>query len=53
MKKFLLFIGLLLFSINSFSSHLMGGEITWKCLKSGPDIGKYVFTMKVPEATKN
>ena len=47
MKKFFLFLGLLLFSINSFSSHLMGGEITWKCLKSGPDIGKYVFTMKV------
>ena len=47
MKKFFLFLGLLFFSINSFSSHLMGGEITWKCLKSGPDIGKYVFTMKV------
>ena len=25
----------------------MGGEITWECLKSGPDVGKYIFTMKV------
>jgi gliding motility-associated-like protein len=25
----------------------MGGEITWKCLKGGPDIGKYIFEMKV------
>jgi len=25
----------------------MGGEITWKCIKAGPDIGKYIFTMKV------
>ena len=25
----------------------MGGEITWQCLKSGPDLGKYVFTLKV------
>ena len=25
----------------------MGGEITWKCLKTGPDIGKYIFNMKV------
>ena len=25
----------------------MGGEITWECLKSGPDVGKYIFSMKV------
>ena len=25
----------------------MGGEITWECLKSGPDVGKYIFNMKV------
>ena len=25
----------------------MGGEITWECIKSGPDIGKYIFQMKV------
>ena len=47
MKKFFVFILSILFSFNSFSSHLMGGEITWECLKSGPDAGKYIFTMKV------
>ena len=47
MKKFFISTLLLLFSLNSFSSHLMGGEITWECLKSGPDVGKYIFTMKV------
>ena len=47
MKKFFISALLLLFSLNSFSSHLMGGEITWECLKSGPDVGKYIFTMKV------
>tara|TARA_B110000438_G_scaffold271631_1_gene289677 strand:+ start:944 stop:4366 length:3423 start_codon:yes stop_codon:yes gene_type:complete len=47
MKKTVFSLILILFSFNSFSSHLMGGEITWKCLKSGPDIGKYIFTMKV------
>lgn len=25
----------------------MGGEITWECLKSGPNSGSYVFTLKV------
>ena len=47
MKKILISLLCILFSFNSFSSHLMGGEITWECLKSGPDIGKYIFTMKV------
>ena len=47
MKKILVSLLCILFSFNSFSSHLMGGEITWECLKSGPDIGKYIFTMKV------
>lgn len=40
---FLLFI----FINNSSASHLMGGEITWKCIKTGIDSGKYVFTVKV------
>jgi gliding motility-associated-like protein len=31
----------------SFSSHFMGGEITWECIKAGPDVGKYIFQMKV------
>ena len=25
----------------------MGGEITWQCLKTGPNAGSYVFTLKV------
>ena len=25
----------------------MGGEITWECIKAGPDVGKYIFQMKV------
>jgi hypothetical protein len=25
----------------------MGGEITWECIKTGPDIGKYIFSMKL------
>ncbi|HRF16045.1 MAG TPA: hypothetical protein PKV02_10485 [Bacteroidia bacterium] len=29
------------------ASHLFGGEITWICIKSGPDIGKFQFTLKV------
>ena len=47
MKKIILIFSLLLFSHSTFATHLMGGEITWKCLKNGPDIGKYIFTMKV------
>ena len=47
MKKILISIFCVLISFNSFSSHLMGGEITWECLKSGPDVGKYIFSMKV------
>ena len=34
-------------SYSSFSTHFMGGEITWTCIKGGPDIGKYIFQMKV------
>ncbi len=42
-KKLVLSIFLLVFSINSFATHLMGGEITWDCLGNG----QYIFTMKV------
>ena len=31
----------------SKASHLMGGEITWECIKSGPNAGAYVFHMIV------
>ena len=47
MKKLILLFTLVFATFTSFSSHFMGGEITWICLKSGPDVGKYVFQMKV------
>ncbi|MBK9319998.1 MAG: hypothetical protein IPM91_15180 [Bacteroidetes bacterium] len=25
----------------------MGGEITWECVKSGPNIGRFIFTVKL------
>ncbi|HRS07680.1 MAG TPA: PKD domain-containing protein [Bacteroidia bacterium] len=34
-------------TLNVKASHLFGGEITWICIKSGPDIGKFQFTLKV------
>ena len=45
-RLFLLFISFL-FVVSANATHLMGGEITWKCLKSGPNIGQYIFTMKL------
>jgi hypothetical protein len=48
MKKFLSIVILFLtFIVPTQASHLMGGEITWKCIKSGVDAGKYVFIVKV------
>lgn len=48
MKKLLLAS---LFVVLGFSqvtaSHIMGGEITWECLTSGPNVGKYIFRMKI------
>ena len=32
---------------NVKATHIMGGEITWECIKTGPDVGKYIFTMKL------
>ena len=31
------------------ATHIMGGEITWECIKDplDPDVGKYIFTMKL------
>lgn len=31
----------------SNATHLMGGEITWECIKSGSEAGKYIFKIKV------
>lgn len=47
MKKIFLSLFFVFCSYFSFSSHFMGGEITWICIKGGPDVGKYIFQMKV------
>ena len=47
MKKSLLVVLLIFFiNIESKATHLMGGEITWDCIKTGPNAGFYVFTVK-------
>jgi len=46
--KNLIFVLILFFTFNSVqATHLMGGEITWKCIKTGSEAGKYIFTVKV------
>ena len=46
MKKYLVFfLTFFLFNFSASATHIMGGEITWTCLKVGPDVGKYVFQM--------
>ena len=48
MKKILaVLLVLLVFENNSSATHLMGGEITWQCIKTGPDAGKYIFNVMV------
>ena len=47
MKKIVVSLIFIFSSLLSFSSHFMGGEITWKCIKGGPNIGQYIFEMKV------
>ena len=47
MKRILLLLLLFFSSYNIQASHLMGGEITWKCIKSGPNAGSYVFEVTV------
>ena len=49
MKK--LFALLLLFFtlgvVDTYGSHLMGGEITWICQRTGPNTGRFKFTVKL------
>ena len=47
MKKILLALFILLFISETKATHLMGGEITWECIKTGPKTGQYVFQMKL------
>ncbi len=49
MKKIILLIVVLFAFVNTHATHIMGGEITWECIKdpNNPDVGKYIFRMKV------
>ena len=49
MKKILILLLLVLlgWSHKTQASHLMGGEVTWDCLKTGPNAGQFVFTVKL------
>ena len=46
LKGYFLFVCYLLISVTSYASHLLGGEITWKCVTVG-GIQKYKFTVIV------
>ena len=46
MKKIILLLALFFVTNQSNATHLMGGEITWDCIKTGPNAGFYVFTVK-------
>ena len=46
-KMLAVLLMLFVFSNNANATHLMGGEITWECIKAGPDAGKYIFTVKI------
>tara|TARA_B100001758_G_C18416790_1_gene620770 strand:- start:1360 stop:4254 length:2895 start_codon:yes stop_codon:yes gene_type:complete len=46
-KLILLFCLFFTIANTSKATHLMGGEITWECIKSGANSGKYIFTVKV------
>ena len=53
MKKLLAILMMLfVFANNSNATHLMGGEITWECIKTGSDSGKYIFKVKVTGTVK-
>ena len=47
MKKLIVSLLFIFCSYSSFSTHFMGGEITWTCITGGPDVGKYIFEMKI------
>jgi hypothetical protein len=48
MKQLLLVISFLACALNTAqATHLMGGEVTWECIKSGPNEGFYIFHVKI------
>ena len=47
-KSVLLVLALLVFAaLPTKASHLIGGEVTWSCLTTGPNAGKVVFRVAV------
>ncbi|NVK26683.1 MAG: gliding motility-associated C-terminal domain-containing protein [Flavobacteriia bacterium] len=47
MRKLLLVAIGLMFSMQSFGSHLLGGEVWWRCITTGPQAGKYHFYLRL------
>ena len=49
MKKIILLIVVFFTFFTAHATHIMGGEITWVCIKDplDPDVGKYIFTLKI------
>ena len=47
MRRIILLVVVFLTFFTANATHMMGGEITWECIKSGPTQGMYIFTMKV------
>ncbi|MBT5274032.1 MAG: hypothetical protein HOL74_04325, partial [Flavobacteriales bacterium] len=49
MKKLIFFFALILTFFNANATHIMGGEITWECIKdpADPNVGLYIFKMKI------
>jgi len=49
MKKLIFFFALILTFFNANATHIMGGEITWECIKdpTDPNVGLYIFKMKI------
>lgn len=45
-KLYIMVLLLFLTSVSTKASHLFGGEITWQCIQTGPDAGKFQFTIK-------
>ncbi|MDC0202048.1 SprB repeat-containing protein, partial [Flavobacteriales bacterium] len=47
MKRLLIILLLSIISLSTYSTHLMGGEITYTCIKNGPNEGYYVFNVVI------
>ena len=47
MKKILILLISICSVFQMQATHLMGGEITWECIKVGPDAGKYIFKLNI------